>query len=80
MKAYVLMGYVSQPELDPVAAKHLVQALAYVLDMQVDTRNLDALIEEVKKKEREVSEMIERVREKLPEKAKGRGGAPLFYV
>jgi len=80
MKAYVLMGYVSQPELDPVAAKHLVQALAYVLDMQVDTRNLDALIEEVKKKEREVSEMIERVREKLSEKAKGRGGAPLFYV
>jgi|YelNatPaOPRAMG01_1025707.scaffolds.fasta_scaffold08117_12 proteasome assembly chaperone (PAC2) family protein len=74
MKAYVLMGFVSQPELDPVAAKHLVQALCRILEMQVDTRNLDALIEEAKRREREMAEALE-------EETKGRReGAPPFYV
>jgi proteasome assembly chaperone (PAC2) family protein len=80
MKAYVLMGYVTQPELDPVAAKHLVQALSRIFEIQVDTRNLDALIEEVRKKEREVSEMMEKFREELAERARTREGAPPFYV
>ncbi len=80
MKAFVLMGYVSQPELDPIAAKHLVQALARILGIQVDTRNLDALIEEVKRKEREVSEMMEKIKEELEERTKGRRFVPPFYV
>lgn len=75
MKAYVLMSFVSQPELDPAAAKYLVQALCRILDMQVDTRNLDALIEEAKRREREMMETIEK-----ESKREWRERAPPFYV
>lgn len=74
MKAYALMGLVTQPELDPVAAKHLVQALSLMLGVQVDTSNLDALIEEVKKK-REIMETL-REREMRGRREEG----PPFYV
>lgn len=58
MRAFVLMGYTSQLEMDPVAAKQLVQALCKLLEINVDTRNLDALIEELKRKEVEITEMV----------------------
>lgn len=74
LKSYVLMGYVNQLELDPIAAKHLVQALGKLLGIDIDTKNLDSLIEEVKRREAEVAEAIK-------EGAKTRkAGGPPFYI
>ncbi|MEM2409101.1 MAG: PAC2 family protein [Thermofilaceae archaeon] len=58
LKAYVLMGYVTQPELDPIAAKHVVQALSKLLGFDISTSNLDLLMEELKKKEMESIEAL----------------------
>lgn len=58
LKSYVLMGYVTQPEIDPLAAKYLVQALNRLLGANINTDNLDLLMEELKKKEMESLEAI----------------------
>mgnify|MGYP001626198012 CR=1 FL=1 len=74
LKAYVLMGYVSQPELDPMAAKQLVQALSKILGVAIDTRNLDMLIEEVRRRE---AEIVEAIKESMRAR---RFDLPQFYV
>lgn len=58
LKSYVLMGFVNQLELDPAAAKRLVQALSKLLGVTVDMKNLDILIEEARRRETEVAEAI----------------------
>jgi len=74
LKAYVLMGYVTQPELDPIAAKHVVQALSRLLGFDISTSNLDLLMEELKKKE---MERIEALKEAVKTR---RIEGPPFYL
>lgn len=73
-KSYVLMGYVTQPELDPLAAKHLVQALGKLLGASVSTDNLDLLMEELRRKE---LESLEAMREAMKTR---RIEGPPFYL
>ena len=74
LRAYVLMGYTAQVEPNPAAAKRLVEALCRLLNIRVDTKNLDAIIEEMRRREKEV-------REALEEAAKSkREWKPPFYV
>lgn len=74
LKAYVLMGYTTRVEPDPASAKLLVQALCKLYGLEVNLKNLDLLIEELKRRE---DEMLRA----LKEAAKGRRGeAPPFYV
>jgi len=74
LKAYVLMGYTTRVEPDPAAAKLLVQALCRLYGLKVDLKNLDLLIEELKRRE---AEMLKALREAARER---RGEAPPFYV
>lgn len=73
LKAYVLMGYTAQVEPDPLAAKRVVLALAKLFRFEINTSNLDRLIEEIKAREAEMAAMFK-------EAEKSRKEMPPFYV
>lgn len=74
LRAYVLMGYTAQIDPDPLAAKRVVLALAKLFQLEVDTSNLDKLIEEIKAREAEMTAML-----KEPDKSR-RESMPPFYI
>lgn len=74
LRAYTLMSFAYSVEPDPAAAKRIVQALCRLFGLSVDTRNLDALIEEVRK----MGELEKKLSEEVARRE--RGPLPPFYV
>jgi len=73
-KAYVLMGTALSPEPDPEGGKLVVEALSKIFRFKVDLSNLDGIIEELKRRQKEV----ERIRESLEMRKEER--RPGYYV
>ena len=74
LRSYVLMGYTTRVEPDPEAARLLVEAICRIYGIKVDLRNLDRLIEELRRKEAETLKMLKKAM-----RERERGGPP-FYV
>jgi len=70
LRAYVLMGTAVSSEPDPEGGRLIVEAVSRLFDLKVDLRNLDKVIEELRRMQREV-ERYKEIREE---------GRPGYYV
>jgi len=75
MKSYVLMGSTKQHRPDPEAGREVVKALNKIFGLNVDLENLDMVIEEIKRREKELEKLKEMLERRKEEERK-----PGYYV
>ncbi|OYT31571.1 MAG: hypothetical protein B6U94_02735 [Thermofilum sp. ex4484_79] len=74
MKSYVLMGTTASAEPDPEAGMVIVKALIKIFGINVSLDNLSKIIEEIRKKKKEMEEAKAMLKKEKPE------SQPPYYV